>query len=101
MLTVTQELFTVTKEELEATSTQLAAITTQLQETKDTLTSTKRHLRVTVRDRDEQRHLVSKHVETEAKLGQQARKVCTQTLLDIRIQKQPEVSKDVWLCCSY
>ena len=63
-----QELFTETKEELRER-------TVELQDTKETLTTTKRQLRVTVRERDENKHLVGKHQDTESTLGDQAQEV--------------------------
>ena len=57
-------------EELESTNT-------QLQETEHTLNCTKNFLERAAAEREEQRHLVDKHVETELKLAQQAKKLLT------------------------
>ncbi len=59
-----------TVEELESTSS-------RLRETEHTLTCTKTVLQRAAAEREEQRHLVQKHVETELKLAQQAKKLLT------------------------
>ena len=48
---------------------------TTLQSLEEALESAKGDLRETARERDLQSHLVHKHVETETKLGQEARKL--------------------------
>jgi hypothetical protein len=57
-------------EELETTSS-------RLRETEQTLQCTKTVLQRAASEREEQRHLVEKHVETELKLAQQAKKLLT------------------------
>ena len=59
-----------TVEELESTST-------RLRETEHTLSCTKTVLHRAATEREEQKHLVEKHVETELKLAQQAKKLLT------------------------
>lgn len=68
-------LFTETKEELAETKEDLTITTKNLEDTTQNLKVTKGHLRKTTQDRDEQRHLVGKHVKTETKLHQQATQV--------------------------
>ena len=63
-------LYQETTDELESTST-------RLQETSHTLDCTKAVLHKTATERDEQQHLVEKHVETELQLSQQAKKLLT------------------------
>merc|ERR1719427_1010947 len=54
--------------EIQRTTERLGVKEAKLEQVRDTL-------RKTVREKEEQQHLVSKHVETEVKLGQQARKL--------------------------
>jgi hypothetical protein len=63
-------------EELESTST-------RLRETEHTLNCTKTVLQRAATEREEQRHLVEKHVETELKLAQQAKKLLATRLVTI------------------
>lgn len=62
------DLFTMTKEELEERNE-------QLEETRTLLKETEASLRRTRKDRDEQKHLVGKHVEAETKLYSEAEQV--------------------------
>ena len=66
------ELFGETKEELREKLEELEATSTLLAETKAALQDTRVKLTHTRRDRDEQRHLVDTHVNTERKLHDQA-----------------------------
>ncbi|XP_071947122.1 kinesin-like protein KIF11-B [Antedon mediterranea] len=60
-----QEMYFIQTEELEET-------TKTLEDTQETLSTTKKVLSVTTQDRNEQKHLVSKHVTTEKSLYSQA-----------------------------
>ncbi|KAI0224733.1 Kinesin-like protein KIF11-A [Lamellibrachia satsuma] len=66
------ELFGETKEELKGKLEELEATSALLAETKEALMETRHKLTHTRRDRDEQRHLVDTHVNTERKLHDQA-----------------------------
>lgn len=69
------DLFTFTKAELQETKEELEVTNKNLEQTTETLTQTKGILKSTRKDRDEQRHLVSHHVKSEAKLHSQATQV--------------------------
>jgi ribosomal protein S18 len=71
-------------EELESTNT-------RLRETEHTLNCTKTVLQRAATEREEQRHLVEKHVETELKLAQQAKKLLATRL--VHIEKQYQVQR--------
>ncbi|KAJ8025345.1 Kinesin-like protein KIF11 [Holothuria leucospilota] len=68
-------LFDETKMELEERTEQLQVTTKQLEETTDTLVVTEKNLKDTTQDRDEQKHLVQKHVETEVILTGEAKQI--------------------------
>ena len=70
-----EDLFKETQLELEIKEKDLEVTTKDLEETQTYLKSTKVTLRHTTQDRDEQRHLVTKHVLTEGKLQAQANQV--------------------------
>jgi len=63
--------------QLQETTEELESTNTRLQETAHTLNCTKAVLHKTATERDEQSHLVEKHVDTELKLSQQAKKLLT------------------------
>lgn len=65
----------MTKLELEETSQQLTITTENLVATTETLQETKVTLCETKQDRDEQQHLVGKHVEAEENLFNEAKQV--------------------------
>ena len=69
------ELFGETKEELREKLEELEETMTLLNETRLALLETRHKLTHTRRDRDEQRHLVDTHVNTERKLHDQASQV--------------------------
>ncbi|XP_063432848.1 kinesin-like protein KIF11 [Mytilus trossulus] len=69
------DIFTMTKLELEETSQQLTITTENLVATTETLQETKVTLCETKQDRDEQQHLVGKHVEAEEKLFNEAKQL--------------------------
>ncbi|XP_076102450.1 kinesin-like protein KIF11 [Mytilus galloprovincialis] len=69
------DLFTMTKLELEETSQQLTITTENLVATTETLQETKVTLCETKQDRDEQQHLVGKHVEAEENLFNEAKQL--------------------------
>ncbi|XP_064614388.1 kinesin-like protein KIF11-A [Liolophura sinensis] len=66
------DLFTETKDDLVNTKNQLDSTTKTLEETITVLDETKTDLQLTTQDRDEQRHLVEHHVETEGSLYTEA-----------------------------
>ena len=70
-----QELFEETEQALEGKKEELESTNVKLAETEHTLACTKTVLQKTATERDENKHLVDKHMETETKLGQQARKL--------------------------
>ncbi|XP_072174038.1 kinesin-like protein KIF11 [Diadema setosum] len=69
------ELFEFTRKELEERTEELEVTTKNLEETTDTLHKTEKDLEVTTQDRDEQCHLVSKHVTSEVQLMNQAKEL--------------------------
>ncbi|XP_052099395.1 kinesin-like protein KIF11 [Mytilus californianus] len=69
------DLFTMTKQELEETSQQLTITTENLVATTETLQETKVTLCETKQDRDEQHHLLGKHVEAEENLFNEAKQL--------------------------
>jgi len=69
------ELFADTKQELEETSKELEETGKKLEQTTENLHVTTGRLRVMTQDRDEQKHLVGVHVNTEQKLHSQATQV--------------------------
>lgn len=69
------ELFTDTKRELEETSEQLGVTTNNLIKTSEKLQDTHQRLVTTTQDRDEQKYLVSEHVEVESCLYSDANQV--------------------------
>jgi len=70
-----QEMFEETEQALENKKEELESTNVKLSETEHTLSCTKTVLQKTATERDENKHLVDKHMETETKLGQQARKL--------------------------
>lgn len=68
-------MFTITKRELEETSAQLTTTTENLVATTEILHETKVILQDTKQDRDEQKHLVGKHVVSEESLYSEAKQV--------------------------
>ena len=69
------DLFTITRQELDETSQQLTITTENLVSTTETLQETQVTLCETKQDRDEQHHLVDKHVEAENDLYSEAKQV--------------------------
>jgi len=70
-----EELFEEVSSELREKETDLNAANSQLQETEETLEATKVVLRKTAQEKEEHTHLVEKHVETESKLKDQAKRL--------------------------
>ena len=70
-----EELFEEVSSELEEKEADLNSANGQLRETEETLDATKVVLRKTAQEKEEQTHLVEKHVETESKLKDQAKRL--------------------------
>ena len=70
-----EELFEEVSSELKEKEADLDTANGQLQETEETLDATKVVLRKTAQEKEEQTHLVEKHVETEFKLKDQAKRL--------------------------
>jgi len=70
-----EELFEEVSSELKEKEADLNIANGQLQETEETLDATKVVLRRTAQEKEEQTHLVEKHVETESKLKDQAKRL--------------------------
>ena len=70
------DLFSDTKRELEETSKELEETGKKLEKTTDNLRVTTGNLCKMTQDRDEQKHLVGVHVNTETNLHSQATQVC-------------------------
>jgi len=85
MLAQLSDLFADTKRELEDTSKELEETGKKLEETTDNLHVTTSHLHKMTQDRDEQKHLVGVHVNTEHKLHSQATQVCRQSAFSVSL----------------
>ena len=70
-----EELFEEVSSELKEKEADLNTANGQLQETEEILDATKVVLRKTAQEKEEQTHLVEKHVETESKLKDQAKRL--------------------------
>ncbi|XP_033632588.1 kinesin-like protein KIF11-B [Asterias rubens] len=71
------EILTETKDDLEETSNELESTTKTLVRTTHTLHKTETDLRVTTKDRNQQKYLVEEHVKVEDKLAYEAKKLLT------------------------
>jgi outer membrane PBP1 activator LpoA protein len=78
------QLFTDTKKELEVTSGHLTITTGNLGKATELLTRVKTTLRQTEKDRDENAHLLSVHIDTETQLFGQASQVLGSTIMMYR-----------------
>ena len=74
-MTKLETMFEEISEELKEKETELDAANDKLTETEETLEATKVVLRKTAQEREEQTHLVEKHVETESKLKEQSKRL--------------------------
>ena len=92
-LTQLSDLFADTKRELEDTSKELEETGKKLEVTTGNLHVTTSKLRKMTQDRDEQKHLVGIHVNTEHKLHSQATQVFMQSAFSVLF------SIDVFVCC--
>jgi len=70
-----EEMFEEVSNELQEKNEELESINTKLTEVEHSLTCTRTVLHKTATEREEQKHLVEKHVETEVKLSGQAKKL--------------------------